>query len=65
MASVTQLFPHTLTQTNHLTGKKRKAVKLEFHNSEDLSSTRFSLSKIVDRQTQQTEQHLNIYELEG
>lgn len=40
-------------------------MKLEFHNSEDLSSTRFTLSKIVDKQTAQTEQHLNIYELDG
>lgn len=54
-----------LTQTNHLTGKKRRAVRMEFHNSEDLSAARFSLSKIVDKQVLQTEQHLNIYELDG
>lgn len=38
---------------------------MEFHNSEDLSAARFSLSKIVDKQVLQTEQHLNIYELDG
>ncbi|AOW05990.1 YALI0E26367p [Yarrowia lipolytica CLIB122] len=65
LASTEIVTKEDLNLTNHLTGKKRKAVKLEFHNSEDLSSTRFTLSKIVDRQTQQTEQHLNIYELEG